>query len=151
MKIEDYINENTVVNDKNYEDAKDSILCPICYNIIIEPMKCNNCKKAFCSKCLEEWAIYSPKCPIKCISPNFQIDHEKNEKLSKLKFKCKYCNNISEYNDMKNHYFSSCKQFKNGKNSLEENDLHIKREKFKKLQNREDQIVESKYKIKSKK
>ena len=151
MKIEDFINENTVINDKNYEKIKDSILCPICLNIIIDPKRCMICKKAFCAKCLDQWTIYSPKCPIKCNNSNYQIDQEKNEQLSKLKFKCKYCNNISEYNDMKNHYFSGCDNFKSRKNSLEGNELHIKREKFQKLQNREGQILESRYKIKSKK
>ena len=150
MEIEDYINEKTIINDENYNKIKDSIICLICQNIIIEPLMCMICKNTFCKKCINQWIKRSPKCPIKCKNPNYQESTKKTEILSKLKFKCNFCNNISEYNAMKNHFSSGCEKFKNIKNSLEEKEKPKKEEKFQKLENKKGEILESK-RIKSKK
>lgn len=151
MEIEDYINENTVINDEIYKEVKDSIICLICQNIIINPLMCMICKNTFCKKCINQWTKRDPKCPIKCKNPNYQENSKLALLLSKLKFKCNFCNNTSEYNAMKNHFSSGCDNFKRIKNSLEKKEKHQKEKKFQKLPRKKNQILESKYRIKSKK
>ena len=89
--MEKYINENTVVDDEAYKVFKDLVICPICHNILINPMMCMICQKAYCKKCVNEWSKNDEECPTRCKNPNYQKSVEKNNMLSKLKFKCEKC------------------------------------------------------------
>ena len=143
--IYSYINENNIINDEIYNEFKFSISCPICTNIIIEPMMCMICQSSYCKKCINQWSLINEKCPNRCINPNYQISKEMNGILSKLQFKCKFCNKTFEYNEMKEHYYSG---FDNN-NKIYCQQPEIKK-KMRKIENKNAQLFESKNKINSK-
>ena len=147
--IQEYINEETVINDDIYKAFNDSVICQICKNIIIEPMMCMHCQNVYCRQCINKWRIINAKCPLRCINPNYQISHDIAKILSNLKFKCKNCNNIFNYNDMKNH-LTGCKILTDYKNFFGIDEDIMLNGIFKKMENKENIIFESKDKIKSK-
>ena len=64
--MEKYINEETIVKNEIYECFKDSIICPICLEIMIEPVICLECQNSFCKKCKEYLKKKGENCPNKC-------------------------------------------------------------------------------------
>ena len=107
--MEKYINENTIVKNEIYESFKDSIICPICLCIIIEPVMCLECQNNFCKKCIEDWKKKDESCPNKCSAPVFKDVIGKNNVITKCKFKCiKGCGEEIKFEDIKNHYNSDC-------------------------------------------
>ena len=105
--MEEYINENTIVKDELYNAFKESVSCPLCLSILINPVMCMKCQNVFCKKCINDWSKKDNKCPNRCTDPNYQKCIGKNDILSKLKFKCQACGNIIKYDDAKKH-LSSC-------------------------------------------
>ena len=146
--IQEYINEENVINDKSYKSFQDSIICQICKNILIEPIMCIHCKQVYCKGCINKWKIINAKCPFRCINPNYQISQEMCQILSKLRFKCKNCDKIFKYNDMKNH-FAGCNILSNYINDINPDEV-INNGFFEKLENKQDVVLESKNKIRSK-
>ena len=142
--IYNFINENNIINSEIYNAFKFSILCPICANIIIDPMMCMNCQSSYCKKCINQWNLIDEKCPNRCINPNYQISKEMNGLLSKLQFKCKFCNETFEYNEMKKHYYSTFDNITNNIMQCQQ------KKKMKKIENKNAQLFESKNKINSK-
>ena len=47
-ELHDYINEGNLIKDEAYKRLGSSIKCPICIDIIIEPMQCEKCNNLFC-------------------------------------------------------------------------------------------------------
>ena len=86
--MEDFIRQDTVIEDTIFSVFKDSVICPLCSNILINPVMCMNCQSAYCKKCIDEWSEKDKKCPNKCENPNYKKSIEKINILSKLKFKC---------------------------------------------------------------
>ena len=146
LEIQDYINENNIIKDQIYNEFKFSIICPICTNIIYEPMMCMKCQNVYCRSCIIQWSKIKTHCPNRCANPNYQKSIAKSELLSKLRFKCKYCEEIYDYNNMIIHYFS------NENNTKNQNDIFGSQIKgnFQKIENSIKQF-EPKNKIKSKK
>ena len=99
--MDKFINNDTIIKDDIYKSFKGLISCPLCNNILIEPVMCMKCQKSFCKKCINEMADI--KCPNNCEQANFQNCISKNEILTKLKFKCKYCKSILSYDDALKH------------------------------------------------
>ena len=145
--IYNFINENNIINSEIYNAFKFSILCPICANIIIDPMMCMNCQNSYCKKCISQWNLINEKCPNRCKNPNYQISKEMNELLSKLNFKCKFCDKTFEYNEMKKHYYSGLDNINNN-NKIYYQQPVIKK-KMKKIENKDARLFESKNKINS--
>lgn len=106
--LSDYINEKTVIKDEQFNSIKDYIICQICKDIIIIPIKCSNCKNSFCRNCIEMWDIRNKDCPFRCRNPNYKKDIDLEEDLSKLKFECKKCQDIINYKDIVGHFYSKC-------------------------------------------
>ena len=102
-KMEKYINDNTIVKNDLYSVFQDLISCPICSNILINPLMCMNCQNVYCKKCIDEWSKKDNKCPNRCENPNFKKSIEKNNILSKLKFKCNKCEKEILYDDVQKH------------------------------------------------
>ena len=144
--IQDYINEKYIIKDKIYEEFKFSISCQICTNIIYEPMMCMNCQNVYCKKCIDKWARIKRNCPNRCENPDYKFSISKNELLTKLKFKCKKCNNINTYNNIINHFLYGCDKVKPNIPCYK----MIIRDIFKKLEMKVGEIYEAKKKIKSK-
>ena len=109
--MENYINENTIIKDELYNAFKESVTCPLCLSILINPVMCMKCQNVFCQKCVGDWSKKDEKCPNRCTEPNYQRCLGKNEILSKLKFKCESCKMILEYNDAKIHKDKCCGGF----------------------------------------
>jgi hypothetical protein len=43
------------------------VQCPICHNILWNPIACQMCEKSYCSTCLRKWFNAQPgKCPNRC-------------------------------------------------------------------------------------
>ena len=127
--MEKYINDDLVIKNEMYNAFKDSIKCPICLKILINPMMCMNCQNVYCKNCIEKWKEKNNECPLGCQNPNYQKSLEKNNILSKLKFKCVNCEGEIEYNNVEKHP-ESCK----GKKTIKK----IPKEEVQKLNAKKD-------------
>ena len=103
FEMDKYINEESIIEDDIYSSFKDSVICPICTNIIINPVMCMNCQNSYCEKCINNWSERDNRCPNHCENPNYKKSIEKNTILSKLKFKCNKCNGEILYDNVKKH------------------------------------------------
>ena len=107
--MEEYINIHTLIEDEISKMFKNSVICPLCFNILIDPIICMKCQKVFCKKCIDDWRKKNEKCPNpNCKSPNYQVCIGKKEILSILKFKCLKCGSQILYFDAKNHHNICC-------------------------------------------
>ena len=70
--MEELINDKTIIKNELYNVFKDSITCPLCLNILINPVMCLHCQNAFCKKCIDNWSKNSQKCPKRCDNPNIK-------------------------------------------------------------------------------
>lgn len=105
--MEKYINDESVIKDVIYNTFKELIICPLCFNILIDQMMCMKCQNVYCKKCIDQWKEKDNKCPNRCENPNYQRSLGKKDILSKLKFKCLNCENEIEYEKIQSHY-NSC-------------------------------------------
>ena len=143
--MEKYINEKTIVKNETYDLFHDNIVCHICECLMIEPVMCLGCTNKFCKKCIESWKKKSQTCPNRCENTQFKDVIEKNNLITKFKFKCiKGCGEEIPFNDIKNHYNSDCLQKKKGKDSKTLKILTIDEVSKLKL-NKEIEYIESKY------
>ena len=132
--MENYINEETVVNNEIYQVFKDSVICPICSNILINPMMCMKCQNVYCKKCSDDWSKKNDKCPNRCDNPNYQRSLEKNNILSKLKFKCEKCGEQIFYENVQKH-IENCQPTK---------DINVRQRRMKKLKKEEIDKIKQK-------
>ena len=145
--MDDSISEDTVVEDAIYSVFKDSVICPICSNILINPVMCMNCQNAYCQKCIDGWSKKDNKCPNRCENPNYKRSIEKINILSKLKFKCQKCGEEILYDNVKNHT-ESCNPSNNSEksnNNTGNNNVRTKR--LKKLTKKELDTMKQKEKL----
>ena len=106
--IEEYINEDSIVKNELYEELKDSITCPICECLMIEPMVCSKCQNTYCKKCIDGWKKKSNSCPNRCDSEFNKVIEKKNF-ITKMKFKClKGCGEEIKFKDLEEHYKKNC-------------------------------------------
>ena len=101
--MEDYVNNNTIIKNEFYNIFKESVTCPLCNSIYIDPVICMNCQKVYCKKCIDKWSNDNKSCPNNCVEAKYQNCIGKNEILSKLSFKCNKCQKEIKYDEAKNH------------------------------------------------
>ena len=106
--MEDYINDNTLIQNDYYNTFKDSVICPLCLCILIDPIMCMKCQNVYCKKCVKNWEKKEDKCPNRCIEPNYQTSKGKIDILSNLQFKCKDCKMTIKYNEVEEHRQICC-------------------------------------------
>ena len=106
--MEEYINNDTLVENEITQLLKSSIICPLCNNILINPLMCMSCQKTYCKKCIDNSSDNNIKCPNNCENPNYQKSIGKNEILSKLKFICVGCKKEIGYDEAQKHHDSCC-------------------------------------------
>ena len=106
--MEGYINNDTLIEDDILKLFKDSVTCPLCKSILINPLMCLKCQNVFCKKCIDNWNEQNKNCPNKCDSPTYQNCVGKNDILSKLKFSCVGYGKEILYNDAEKHHESCC-------------------------------------------
>ena len=104
ISFEDIINKNET------EHLNDLITCPICLNLLISPLQCNQCNKCFCKGCIKDYEKKNNYvCPFKCENPEYNPNKFVNNVLSILKFKCKNgCDKIIKYDELEKHYQEDC-------------------------------------------
>ena len=102
--MEDYINEDNIINDDIYKKLKDSITCPLCINIFINPLICLKCQNVYCKKCIDDWNTRDNKCPNRCTEKKKKKSILANQLLSSLNFKCPICGKTIGYDDMQKHH-----------------------------------------------
>ena len=145
--MDDSISEDTVVEDAIYLGFKDSVICTICSNILINPVMCMNCQNVYCQKCIDGWSKKDNKCPNRCENPNYKKSIEKNNILSKLKFKCQKCGEEIFYDNVKSHK-DSCKPNDNSlKNDNNVEDNNPRRKRMKRIKKDEIEKMEKKDKL----
>ena len=78
-----YSKENVIEKD-NIED----LICPICFNILKNPISCSNNKNAhsFCKKCIDQYLKEKDKCPICKLDFKYKINDELNNSFNKIYF-----------------------------------------------------------------
>ena len=101
--IREYINDNTLVKNEYYNAFQDTVACPLCLCVLIEPVMCMKCQNVYCKKCADDWAKKDTKCPNRCEEPHYQKCKIKDEILSNLTFKCSHCKQEISYNACKTH------------------------------------------------
>ena len=107
--MEEYVNENTIIKDDVYEKFKDDITCSICQHLMIYPVMCMNCMNIYCKKCIEDWKQKGGGCPNQCDEYKFKDVNEKNNHITKFKFKCiKGCGAEIPFLDINKHYSENC-------------------------------------------
>ena len=123
--MDELINIHTIVEDEIYNIFKDSVLCPVCKSIFINPVLCLKCQNSFCQKCIDDKSKNKEECPNKCCEPSFQKSIGKNDILSKLKFNCQKCGGKYYYHEITKHN-ETC-------NSIKPSNDNIKQSKFKRI------------------
>ena len=81
----------------------EKLICPICLDILKNPISCNSTKKShsFCEECINKSLENNDKCPLCRQEFEFGINKKVERLLQKLKFKCIYaeegCPKILDY------------------------------------------------------
>lgn len=130
--------------------------CPICLELVWDPIFCNNCGKASCSKCIKSY--YQNKnqgypCVYKCGGTGYRkITNAEKEFIDFIKLKCKHkgCFQFINYTDYKDHLLK-CKYriyHCNNNPCNVEGYLHIMETHAKKCEFREIECEKCKKKIK---
>ena len=124
--MEEYVNEDSVIKNSQYEAFKEYIYCQKCECLMIEPVLCLNCQNKFCKKCAEECENKNGKCPLNCEKTSLRKVIGKNNMISKIKFKCiKGCGAEIPFDDINNHYNSNCIENKKNEEKIEKGNITI--------------------------
>ena len=103
--MEKYANEKNIVKNEVYELFKDTIICPVCNSLMIEPVICLSCQSNFCKKCSQKLKDKGDNCPKKCLVPNIKDVIGRNNLITKFTFKCiNGCGEEILFDNIKNHY-----------------------------------------------
>ena len=106
--LRDYINNETVIKDEIYKNFEYSLTCSICSDIMIDPMMCMNCQAVYCKSCIDNWSKKSAHCTNRCENTNYKKSILSQNFLSKLKFICRNCEKVLNYDDVKAHSLIKC-------------------------------------------
>ena len=87
LKKDEYFSDDYVVEDTLYISLKDLITCPLCSKIFKEPYMCNECQQVYCKKCLQQDSKLKI-CPKEKKRSTFSLSKNKNELVSKIKYRC---------------------------------------------------------------
>ena len=124
MKLDkdEYFSDDRIIEDELYLTIKDLIKCPLCFKILKDPYMCIECQNAYCKKCVETYSNFK-KCPNDGKKTKFSHSIQKNDLLSKLRYRCKNCNKEVKQTDIQSHLKTNCKQnddFEKEKSLIEE-------------------------------
>lgn len=51
-------------NISNESELPSELVCTICTDLIVNPVKCKKCQNIYCKKCIMEWGQNSTSCPL---------------------------------------------------------------------------------------
>jgi E3 ubiquitin-protein ligase NRDP1 len=107
IRMEEYINEKTIIKDEKWDVLKENIICSLCKKLMLKPVMCTSCQNYFCKNCIETKS--KGNCPQKCENSSLIDAVGKNLLINKFKFKCiKGCGAEIPFNDIQKHYSSNC-------------------------------------------
>ena len=96
------------------EQILKSFKCPICLELVIEPISCNNCGKTSCKNCIQTYYqtknINASPCIFKCGGTGYRkMTNKEKEFIDFIKLKCRHrgCNQFIPYSDYNSH-FQNC-------------------------------------------
>ena len=73
------------------------LLCSLCSAILVEPLKCQDCKNHFHTACLNKFCRETGSCPMQCKRPKFvPVRKELLKELQALRFQCTNASNGCE-------------------------------------------------------
>ena len=101
--MQDFIDEYNIINKEYYEGVKEIVNCLICFNIIENPLQCDQCQNCFCAKCTR----HLKGCPLRCDQSKFIPSFICKKLLSQIKIKCK-CGEELLYDNFNDHIFKKC-------------------------------------------
>ncbi|CAF0973614.1 unnamed protein product [Didymodactylos carnosus] len=86
---------------------EDVFLCPICHNILRNPVSCKTCENSFCSNCIHLWLFARNICPFNCQYEERKCPPLMKTLLSKLNINCRYkkngCSAVVGYDALEKH------------------------------------------------
>jgi len=91
------------VNEQNVDEE---LKCPICFEPLVSPVVCQNCRNTFCRGCVESLN----QCPL-CVGhlrPLQEPPRLLTSLLGKLTVKCNVCSKVVKRGDFINHSDSEC-------------------------------------------
>ena len=97
----------------DFKQFEDYITCPICLNVVLDPVCCSQCTVTMCKICIDEWVKKKNSCPNRCENyKENKLDRLAAKLLSTIKIKCvnfsKKCEEIILYENYINH-IKECK------------------------------------------
>ena len=104
--MEEYINNDTLIENEVTKFVRPQITCPLCNDIFINPLMCMGCQTVYCKKCIDNPMKQEKKC--NCENPNYQICKSVNDLLPQLKFNCVGCGKEIQYDEAQKHHDSCC-------------------------------------------
>ena len=103
MSNDDLTRTNLVVDNTKLSPT---LQCPICLDLVMDPVECENCRKLFCKECINSWLKNSSECPNKHLfEKQSTLDDWIKPALDRIFIKCPFqnCNNSYAYTTWKNH------------------------------------------------
>jgi hypothetical protein len=85
------INLSRLLKSEEYKDLVEIIKCGICFQILLNPVDCNECQHSFCHGCINYLKSEGISCPYGCDLKNFHANTSSlgiKNILSMLRFKC---------------------------------------------------------------
>jgi len=140
MSLDDdlHFEEKDIVNKKYFEGIKSIVTCPICLDIIRNPVQCNSCQNCFCLNCIQR----NSQCPFRCQFSSFPESLLCKKLLSEIIIKCK-CGEEIGYDFIEKHKKEDCEY-----QDYKEKYLQLKKE-YDKLMNLDILTEKKGYNIKS--
>lgn len=99
------------MNPKNVlskNQIKKDLICALCQAILVDAMKCKECKNRFHKTCLNKFCRETGQCPMQCKKPKFiSCQREVEKQIKNLKFACNNsdlgCDKVLSYEDAQIH------------------------------------------------
>ena len=89
--------EFLIIEDEHYFKYENSLKCPLCYNILFNPIICKRCNTTFCKNCISK---LNNNCPNKCDS-SFQKNTRIEDILKDFHYKSNKLEKIYKYEELK--------------------------------------------------
>ena len=75
------------------EEPPEDFNCPVCFELMEEPIKLNTCNHIFCKRCIVREADIRKACPLDRVpldQEKMEEDQQLKQKISEIKIKCRY-------------------------------------------------------------
>lgn len=99
--------------DRAVDYIDSELICPICDEIVEDPVECSHCEKAFCRECIQDWSSRKSECPYRCPKLDLRSSHRFFRSLhDSVLIKCvrfrEGCNAVEPIANIKKHEMLEC-------------------------------------------